>query len=129
MGILSWNFRGLEGTALVSQLRESLRLNLQDVIFLCETKQPSSYVDKVISKLPFKNRWEIVEPEGRKGGMLVAWAQTVEVKQIRKNDICIEMRIGSEDTMTDQWLIFVYACTEVNIRKQQWDFLRTRKGD
>lgn len=39
------------------------------------------------------------------------------------------MRIGSEDTMTDQWLIFVYASTDVNIKNQQWDFFRAKKGD
>lgn len=95
----------------------SLRLNLSDFIFLCETKQPSNYVDKVISKLYFQDRWEAVEPEGGKGGMLVAWTQIVAVKQIRKHDFCIEMRIAGEKTMTDQWLIIVYASTDINIRK------------
>lgn len=129
MRILSWNCRGLGGTSTVSQLRASLRLNLPDIIFLCETKQPCSFVAKVISKLHFNDRWDTVEPDGRKGGMLVAWTQNVEVKQIRKNNFCIEMQIRSDEVMFDQWFIFVYASTDANMRKQQWDFVRARKED
>lgn len=73
MGILSWNCRGLGGSSTVAQLKESLRLNLPDVMFLCEIKQNKFFMEKVVSKLKHIERWELVEPEERKGGMMVAW--------------------------------------------------------
>lgn len=37
-------------------------------------------MEKVINKLQFKDRWETSEPEGRRGGLLVAWTQNVNIK-------------------------------------------------
>lgn len=92
MRILSWNCRGLGGSSIVAQLKESLRLNLPDVMFLCETKQNKLFMEKVVSKLQYMERWELVEPEGRKGGMMVAWSQNVTVLQVRRNEFCIEVK-------------------------------------
>lgn len=82
-----------------------------------------------MNKLHFRDRWDASEPEGRRGGLLVAWNQNIEVKQIRKTDFCIELRVGSEDGGADIWIIFVYANPEMRIRVQQWDYLRARRSD
>lgn len=94
MKILTWNCRGLGGPSTISQLKESMRLTLPDVVLLCETKQPSGFVGTVCRKLNFETRWEVNAPIGKKGGMLVAWNKSIEVKQIRKTtfslEVCVE---------------------------------------
>lgn len=69
MRLLAWNCRGLGGPSTVSQLKESIRLSLPDIIFLCKTKQSRGYVGSVCKKLKFGNRWETSDPVGRKGGV------------------------------------------------------------
>lgn len=80
MKLLSWNCRGLGGTSTIAQLKESLKLYLPDVAFLCETKQATAFVEKTVKKLNFEDRWLVNEPNGRKGGMLIAWSSKIDVK-------------------------------------------------
>lgn len=68
MRILAWNCRGLGGPSTISQLRESLRLHLPDIIFLSETKQKKCFVTTVCKILKCKDRWDVVDPVGRQGG-------------------------------------------------------------
>lgn len=74
----------LEGSSTISQLQESKRLNIPNILFLCETKQIRSFVEKVMNNLQFRDRWDASEPGGMRGGLLVAWTQNVDIKQIRK---------------------------------------------
>lgn len=82
---------------------------------------------KISKHLKYDDRWAIQEPIGRKGGMFVAWDQSVEVKQIELHDFCIELRIGSKGGDSDFWIILVYASTDFRERQQQWGFLKARK--
>lgn len=66
MRILSWNCRGMGGPSIIPQLKESIRLNLPDLVFLCETKQKNRFMGTVCKKLQFGNRWESVESVGEK---------------------------------------------------------------
>lgn len=93
MRILTWNCRGLGGPSTISQLKESIRLNSPDLVFVCETKQPKKFVETVCRKLKFGNKCETYEPVGRKDGLLVAWRQGVDVKQIWKSKFCMEMLV------------------------------------
>lgn len=76
---LSWSW---EGPSTVSQLKESMRLNFRDLVFLCETKQNKGFMETVCKRLKFGIRWEVSEPIGRKGSVMVAWTRNVEVKHI-----------------------------------------------
>lgn len=67
-----WNCGGLGGPATISQLKESPRLYLPDVIFLYETKQPVGFIGIVCKKLRFETRWDTCDPVGKKGGLMVA---------------------------------------------------------
>lgn len=75
---------GLERPATISQLKESSRLYLPDIYFLYETKQSKGFVETVSRKLRFGNRWDTYDPIGKKGGLIVAWKQGVEVKHLIK---------------------------------------------
>lgn len=96
-------------------------------MFLCETNQGINLIERVTKKLQFKDRWAMKEPRGRKGGMLIAWGQHVDIKQIWMNDFCIELQIAIEGEGEAVWVIFVYASTDAKERQQQWEFLQVRK--
>lgn len=127
MRILAWNCMGLEGPATISQLKESSRLYLPDIYFLCETKQSKGFVGAVSRKLRFGNRWDTCDPIGKKRGLMVAWKQGVEVKQLRKSDFCIEILVEQEDNGENLWIIFVYASIDAREKRRQWEWLEDRR--
>lgn len=90
MSIILWNCRGLGDPSTIPQL-ESIRLNLPALVFVCETKQESNFITTVCMNLKFAKRWDVVELLGKKGGMLVAWSEEVQIKQIKKNDFCYKL--------------------------------------
>lgn len=67
MRILSWNCRGLGGPSTISQLNKATRLHLPDLAFVCETKQRKGFIAIVCKRLKYKERWDVVEPDRRKG--------------------------------------------------------------
>lgn len=118
MKIYFWNCKGLGRTSAVSQLKESIRHNLPDLVCLSETKNSSGFVGSVCKKLKFGKNWDTYDPVGKKGGLMVAWKEGVDVQQIQKTDFCLK---GNEKD--NLWLIFIYASTEANERKRQWEWL------
>lgn len=66
MKLLSWNCRGLGGPFTISQLKDTVRLYLPDITFICEIKQKKGFVSSVCKRLRCRDRWDIVEPSGRK---------------------------------------------------------------
>lgn len=47
MKLMAWNCKGMEGPSTISQLKELIRLNLPDVVFVCETKQARDFMGTV----------------------------------------------------------------------------------
>lgn len=45
----------------------------------------------VCKRLKFENIWEVRDPIGKKGGMLIAWKDSVHIKSFWSNDFCIEV--------------------------------------
>lgn len=48
--------------------RGSIRLYFPGIIFVCETKRKRLFVSTVCKKFKFKNRWNVVDPAGKKEG-------------------------------------------------------------
>lgn len=69
----------------------------------------------VCKKLKFGNRWVVNEPKGRKGGIVVAWKQNVEVKQIWKSEFCMKIMVEYEDEEKNFGLFF---CMLVQMQKK-----------
>lgn len=124
---MAWNYRGLGGPFTISQLKDSIRLTLPDEILLCETKQSTSFLGTVCKKLKYENRWEVNEPIGKKGGMLVAWNKSVKVKEIRKTTFSLEVCVEQDSEVEDFWIVFVHASTDTRERQMQWTELEERK--
>lgn len=51
MKLMAWNYKGLGEISTVSQLKESVRFHLPDVIFLCKTKQSRGFIRTVCKSL------------------------------------------------------------------------------
>lgn len=83
MKIMSWNCRGLRGPSRVSQLKEYIRLNLPDLVFVCESKQNMGFVATVCERLKFEKRWEVQNLQGRKGGLLVFGTIMLQLNRLR----------------------------------------------
>lgn len=83
MRIILWNYRGLRGSSTIPQLKESIRLNLPALVFVCETKQGSNFIKTVCKNLKFSKRWDVVEPLGKKGGMFVSWSEEVQTSKLK----------------------------------------------
>lgn len=98
MKLMAWNCRGLGGPSTISQLKESIRLYLADVIFVCENKQTKGFIGTVCKKLRFGNRWEVREPRGKKGGLLILWKDTVRLTRRWSSEFCIGLQIESESS-------------------------------
>lgn len=88
---MAWNCRGLGGRSTISQLKEATSLYLPDIAFISETIQTRGFISTLSKRLKCKNRWDVVDPIERKGGLLVFWGEKVHICQIIKSDFCIEM--------------------------------------
>lgn len=67
MRALAWNCKGMGGPFTISQLKESIRLYLPDIIFICEAKQSKGFMGIVCRRLKFGDRWAVRYPVGKKG--------------------------------------------------------------
>lgn len=98
MRIVAWNCRGLGGPSTVSQLNESLRLFSPELIFVSETKRKQGFVGTVCKKLGWGDRWMVVNPVGRSGGLLLGWADGVTIHQVRTSSFCMEVEFETRET-------------------------------
>lgn len=81
------------GPFTTSQLKEELRFDLPEVIFLCEIKNKNAFVQAVCKKLRWITNWKIMDLRGLSGGILLGWSQQIQVKQVVSNDFCFEAEI------------------------------------
>ena len=84
MKILSWNCRGISRPAAVRGLRALIRTNSPNVLFLFETKSPSSLVTSILNRLGFY-LMTLVAPTGTNGGLVPAWRLGVELESFLSN--------------------------------------------
>lgn len=78
-------------------------------------------------KLGVQNRWEVVNPSGKNGGLLVFWSDKVQVYHIIKSDFCMELEIEGDDFEGKCWIVFLYASTDIGTMKMLWDILLEMK--
>lgn len=81
----------------------------------------------VCKKLHFGNNWEIRDPRGKKGGLLIAWKDTVRILEVRSNDFCIKVHVESEDSQDNFVAIFVHTHIDAKTRQLHLEELKNRK--
>ncbi|GER41361.1 mediator of RNA polymerase II transcription subunit [Striga asiatica] len=78
-------------------------------------------------KLGFMDRWHLEKPVGTRGGLLLLWDNSTEVRQILGNEFCIQVEIKGEGVSDWYWMTFVYMSTDRREREHQWTFLEDSK--
>lgn len=58
---------------------------------------------------------------GRKGEMLVAWSEHMQIKMMRSNDFCVKMQVALEGEKDSFWATFMHASTEAKERQRKWE--------
>lgn len=71
MRISAWNCRGLGGPSTISQLKEAVTSYFPDITFISETKQKQKFIFTVCKRLKCRDSWDVVDPVGKRGGMLI----------------------------------------------------------
>lgn len=124
-----WNCRDLGGPSTISQLKESIRCHLPDLVFVCETKKNNQFVNTVCSRLKFQNRWISVEPNGMSGGLLDLWSERVIIHTVITSQFCVELECTNDNDLGKFWAVFVYVSTDSQLWQQQWDYLVQKKDN
>lgn len=128
MRLLAWNCRGLGGPSTISQLTEAVNSYLLDITFISETKQHHKFIFTVCKRLKCRDNWDVVDPVGKRGGMLIFWKDSVQISQIIKTDFCIEVEVAGDVFEGKCWVVFIYASVEDSKRRLQWEYLKSRKN-
>lgn len=77
----------------------------------------------VCKKLKFQNRWLCVDPSGMSDRLLVCWSDKVVIHNVITSHFCIELECSGIDDHETFWVVFMYASTDIQIRREQWDYL------
>ncbi|GMI87168.1 hypothetical protein HRI_002386100 [Hibiscus trionum] len=106
MALLAWNVRGLDNRNIVQALNGVIFKYNSCIVFLSETKQRKSYLEK----LPRKNKFSkgfYVNPI-RKAEGLALWLTEVDITILNERKNLIDVSISSVGSET--WLCsFIYA--------------------
>ena len=128
MKTLVWNCRGVGGPLTIPQLKEMIYLHFPSIVFLSETKNKKTVMEKVKRQLKFDQCY-VVEPVGKAGGLTLFWKEEVQVESITDGNFFIEVKIKDLEAKCEWWLVGVYASTDENIRKEQWRKIEEKKKD
>lgn len=114
MKLLYWDCRGFSRPTAVRYLREVTRRHLPDMICLAETKVMG--VRQKMLQLGFEDFFE-VPPEGRRGGLTVAWKRGV----LLDISSCNAHFVVKSDPPYQCWLLsFVYGPSLWNEKESFW---------
>ncbi|KAM1065468.1 hypothetical protein ACFX2B_020774 [Malus domestica] len=72
--------------------------------------------------------WFAVEPRGIGGGICVFWRDETHVVLMKSEEFLVELKLR-DDMMNCSWRLFaIYASTDENKRREQWQELSKRIG-
>lgn len=74
------------------------------------------------------DRWSVMDPVGRSGGLLLSWTEEVNVYQIKSSTFSLEIEFETPKTNRRMWAVFVYASNKEKVRTEQWEELWTKRG-
>ncbi|XP_071902764.1 uncharacterized protein [Coffea arabica] len=128
MKVLVWNCRGVGGPLTIPQLKEVINLHFPSVVFLAETKNQKTIIEKIQKQLKFNNCC-VVNSNGKAGGLAMIWKEDIEVISIDQGTFFIGMKMKDSDSGCKWWLVGVYVSTDENTRKVQWKMIEQKKRE
>lgn len=91
MNIICWNCQGLGSPLTIQHLRALVAHKKPNLVFLMETKNKESKVDKVRKSLNFSNS-SIINPIGIAGGLILMWDDQVHVEILASYEELIDIK-------------------------------------
>ncbi|XP_071926179.1 uncharacterized protein [Coffea arabica] len=121
-----WNCQGVGSPLTIPQLRKACNLLSPQMVFLCETKNRKQFMEKIRRQLRF-DKGVVVASMNKAVGMTVMWSSEVKVLEVRTTAFIMEVHIMDTDNNEDWWFIGIYASTDDQIRREQWEVIERRK--
>ena len=103
----------------IPQLKEVINLHFPSVVFLAETKNHKTVIEKIQKQIKFDNCC-VVNSNGKAGGLAMIWKEDIEVISIAQGTFFIGMKMKDSDSGCNWGLVGVYVSTDENTRKVQW---------
>ncbi|XP_016172584.1 uncharacterized protein LOC107614975 [Arachis ipaensis] len=114
-----WNCRGLGKPLTVHNIKGIVKSHSPEVLFLCETKNNTSHVERVIKDVGFSNLF-CLDPIGHAGGLMVAWKEETRV-QIKAFESFLVHFAWEDSQNAKTWEVFaVHLHTDETIREAQF---------
>ena len=126
MKALVWNCQGAGSPLTIPQLREACNLLSPNLVLLCETKNRKIFMEKLQKQLRFEES-VVVESMNKSGGMTVMWSNEVQVMDVVTTAFTVDVHIMESKANVDWWFKGIYASTDDQIRRNQWEVIERRK--
>jgi exonuclease III len=122
MNCLTWNCRGLGNPRTVQELARLVRAQDPTVVFLIETWQDDSPLERLRCHLQFDHKF-VVKSRNKGGGLCLFWKSEVKLKVHSYSISHIDAIIN--ETESDAWrLTSFYGAPETQHREDSWTLLR-----
>lgn len=126
MNCIVWNARGLGSPSAFHELRRLIATHSPDIIFISESKMTSSKCNRWRYQLGFNGQF-VVDAEGKSGGLILLWKDTIEVLVSSFSRGHIDCLICWEGR---QWRFTgFYGHPDRNLRKWSWKLLNRLHQD
>lgn len=122
MILLSWNCRGLGNSRTVQVLRDIVKSQKPNLIFLFETLSVGKKIEELSSKLGYVHFFA-VDRQGRSGGLVVFWSHTKKCRVVDYSQNHIDLIIEEGNGVAWRMTCF-YGFSEHERRQDSWNFLR-----
>jgi len=128
MKILSWNCQGLGNPLTVQEIRALTAQERPTMVFLMETKNKETVVEKTKRRLKFQHVFT-EQPIGIAGGLVLMWNEEAEVKIISSSKEYIDVECKDPSSGHIMEITFVHAPTTLSERLLLWQKLRELHSD
>jgi exonuclease III len=122
MNCLAWNCRGLGNPQTVQELARLVRAQDPTVVFLIETWQDDSPLERLQCQLLFENKF-VANNRNKGGGLCLFWKKEVKLRVSSFSPSHIDLIIN--ESQNDAWrLTGFYGAPETRNREESWTLLR-----
>lgn len=125
MKIFIWNFQGIRGGLIVSNLKEQVKLRTSDILVILKTKTRSHRYGLLKRQLGLEFSF-VVEPHGLSGGLCMFWKHGHQVELVKYAEFYIEVVIHDDEKKVKWHLLAIYASTNERVHCGQWHTLNKK---
>jgi len=127
MSLLSWSYRGLGNPQTVNTLKNFIRLEDPNLVFLMETKSNEEWVKIVRNQCSFKDIFVIPSDGLKGGGVALFWKFDIKVDVLNALLSFIDALIEGGDRIGCWHLSSFYGHPKTSQRVESWRLLNSLK--